>query len=402
MLVRMGRIDEAVELLEATSEWCEERGLYCFGEWADTWLAAALLARGDPPKVPIHLLEAAAEGMRAAERILELPAALVLLAEARWRAGDAGGHDTAAEGARAAALEMGTFGPLLTVLKDHPEVPARCIEAGGATAEKWRALAASTGPPPEGSDLEGVRILLGTLGRPRVMIDGVEHEIAPLRALEVAASVARAGTEGVSRVALAEQVMDDSVNASNYLRQLVHRLRRLAPEGVNLISEGNTLRWSPRGAVIAEDQLLTSLLARARRELGRQRRRTLAAAIEVAARGPLVTSAHSPGGRRRREELLAAASEAHREYAELLLDAGRADEALAVARVLVDEQPYREDGSRLLMRATAVTSGASAVVPIYVECVRSLEAIGLTPSRETCELLDRLRESVASAAGRRA
>ena len=401
MLVRLGRTDEAVELLRTTRAWCLERGLPCFREWADAWLAAALLARGDPPSEAIRLLEGAVEGMRRAERILELPAALVILAEARWRAGDEAGHDEAADAAHAAALRMGTFGPLLTVLEDFPEVPARRIEAGRPDAGPWRTLAASTGPVRESSDLERVRILLGTLGRPRVEVDGVEREIAPLRALEVAASVARAGADGLSRAALAEQVMDDSTDASNYLRQVVYRLRRLAPEGVELVSDGNSLRWSPQGAVVTEDQLLTSLLARARREVGRVRRSTLAAALEIAGRGALVTSAPRPAAKRRRDELFAAVSEARREYAELLLEAGRAAEALAVARASVADEPYREDGWRLLMRATAVTAGAPAAVPVYVECARTLETIGLTPSGETVALLDRLREPVPSAAGHR-
>lgn len=391
MLVRLGRVDEAVELLRNTRAWCEGRGLPCFREWADTWLAGALLARGDAPAEAIGLLEGAIDGMRAAERILELCAAWVFLAEARWRAGDEAGHDAAADAARAAALEMGTLGPLLTVLEDVPDVLARRVDAGGPDAAEWRALATSAGPVRDRTGFHTIRILLGTLGRPRVEVDGVEREIAPPRALEVAARVARAGAGGLSRATLAEQVMDDSADAANYLRQVIHRLRRLAPEGVELVSDGGRLRWSPQGAVVTEDQLVTSLLARARRELGSTRRATLAAALEIAERGALVASDESPAAKRRRDELVAAVSEARRDYAELLLTAGRAAEALTVARASVADEPYREDGWRLVMRAMAVTAGASAAVPIYVECVRVLATIGLTPSSETSDLLDRLR-----------
>lgn len=401
MLVRLGRADEAAELLRTTRAWCEERGLPCFREWADTWLAAALLARGDAPEEAISLLEEAIAGMRRAERTLELCAAWVFLAEARWRAGDRPGHDAAADAARAAALEMGTFGPLLAVVEDVPEVLARRIDAGGPDEAAWRALAGTTGPRSDGGGRQRVRILLGTLGRPRIEVDGVEQEIAPLRALDVAASVARAGTAGLSRATLAEQIMDDSADAANYLRQVIHRLRRLAPEGVELISDGGRLRWSPHGAVVTEDQLLASLLARARREVGTARRETLAAALKIADRGELVAPDQSPTAARIGDELSAGVSEARREYAELLLSAGRTAEALTVARALVAAEPYREDGWRLVMQATAVTAGASAAVPVYVECARVLETIGLTPSRETRALLDRLRDPAPSAAATR-
>ncbi len=398
MLVRLGRVDEAVELLRATRAWCRRRGLPCFREWADTWLAAALLRRGDAPGEAIGLLETAIEGMQGAERTLELPAALVTLAEARWRAGDAAGHDRAADAAREAAEEMGAFGPLLTVLADLPEVAARRVERGGPDAGTWRTLAGSTDPVRGASEPGGVRILLGTLGWPRIEVDGAECDAAPARALEVAAVVARAGDEGVSRTAVAEQVMEDSTDAFNYLRQVVHRLRRLSPEGVELVSDGNILRWRPPGAVMTEDQLLLALLARARREVGSARRATLARALELADRGPLATSDQGMAARRLAEELVAAVFEARCEYSELLLGAGRAPEALAAARASVAAEPYREDGWRLLMRAAAAAAGGSAAVPVYLECVRSLGTIGLGPSGETVALLDRLRDPVPAPA----
>ena len=400
MLVRLGRIEEAVAALQATRAWCAEHGLPCFGEWAETWLAAALLARGDDPGEAIALLEGAIEGMTAAQRSLELCAAWVILAEARWRAGDEAGHHTAADAAREAGVAMGTMGPLLAALGDHPDVLARRLAAGGSDVAAWRALAASAGPVRGGSDVGRVRILLGTLGRPRIEVDGVEREITPLRALEVAANVARAGAAGLSRATLAEQVMDDSADGANYLRQVIHRLRRLAPEGVELVSDGDRLHWSPPGAVVTEDQLVESLLARARHEVGRTRKATLASALEIAGRGELVAADPGSAGRRRREELSATVAEARREYAELLLDAGRTAEALEAARASVADEPYREDGWRLVMRATAAAAGGSAAVPAYVECVEALETIGLTPSRETRALLDRLRDPDRAEAAR--
>lgn len=401
MLVLLGRTEEAVASLEATRAWCEEHGLPCFREWADVWLAAAYLARDDDPATAARLLEDAIDGMRRAARSLELCAAWIVLAEARWRGGDAPGHHAAADAARAVAVEMGTMGQLLTLLQDRPEVLARRLGSGGPGEETWRELARAAGPARTGGDAGRIRVLLGTLGRPRIEVDGAEVAGTPLRALEVAASVARAGDAGLSRAALAEQVGDDSVDAGNYLRQLVHRLRRIAPEGVELVSDGDRLRWSPPGAVVTEDQLLADLLARARREVGPARRASLAAALEIAGRGPLVVSGHR-ATERGSDDLAAAVSEARREYAALLLDAGRAQEALGVARASVADEPYREDGWRLLMRATAATAGASAAVPTYVECVEALQAIGLRPSDETRDLLERLRDPARTGTAARA
>jgi hypothetical protein len=87
------------------------------------------------------------------------------------------------------------------------------------------------------------------------------------------------------------------------------------------------------------------------------------------------------------------------EYAEMLLEAGRPGEALAVARASVAEEPYREDGWRLLMRLMALTAGGAAVVPVYIDCRRCLEAVGLEPSAETAALFAELREPVSDPGG---
>jgi DNA-binding SARP family transcriptional activator len=399
MLVRLGRHEEAVDLLRATRAWCQEHGLPCFREWADTWLATALLAGGAPPCEAIDLLEEAISGMRTAGRTLELPAAWTALAEARWRAGDRAGHDAAAEAARAASLAMGTLEPLLTGLECHPEVAARRIAAGGPDAGEWRTLALAHDRAAAPANILGARVVVGTLGRPRLLVDGEEREVAPLRALEVAAAVARAGPGGVARAEIARGLSGESVDAGNYLRQIVHRLRRVLPEGVELRSDGGVLRWAPPGAVATEDQMVLALIARARREIGEGRRATLGAALAMAGRGPLWAQDGADAARRGRE-LAAAVADARRGHAGLLLDAGRAAEAVEAARAAVVDDPYREDGWRLLMRAGAAAAGPSAVLPVYLECAAVLEGVGLRPTGETRALLERLRGAASPPRGR--
>ncbi|WP_217914529.1 AAA family ATPase [Miltoncostaea marina] len=140
MLVRMGRLPEAMELLGAARAWCAERGLRCFGEWAAVWLAAAQLGLGGDPAEARELLRGAIAGMERADRRLELPRAYVLLAEAEWRAGDEAAHDAAADAAHAAAVRMGTLGPLLAALRDAPGVLVRRIDASPAGDPTWREL----------------------------------------------------------------------------------------------------------------------------------------------------------------------------------------------------------------------------------------------------------------------
>ena len=393
MLVRMGRVDEAAELLRDAMAWSHERGLPCFGEWAATWLGAARLARDEDPLEVAGLLEEAIAGMDRAERRLEQPAALVQLAEARWRAGDEDGHDEAARRALAVAERMGSFGPLVSALADVPDVLARCIDAGGPHEADWRRLARAGEASHASSTTAEARIVIGTLGRLRVAVDGTERELNPSRAIDIAAEVARAGWRGVPRAELVEQLEEHSVDAQNYLRQVVHRLRRIAPEGVELTSEDGLLRWTPAGAVVTEDDVLRALLAQVARETGETRLRILAAALELAGRGVLVTAADTLAAAEQRAELAGAVAEARREYARLLLAAGRATEAVAAARAAVTAEPLREDGWCLLMRASAAADGAAAAVPVYSECAEALAEIGLEPSAGTRDLLRRLREA---------
>ncbi|WP_217923043.1 BTAD domain-containing putative transcriptional regulator [Miltoncostaea oceani] len=392
MLVRMGRVDEAVDLLGATRAWCAERGLPCFGEWASTWLAAALLRRGDPPAAAVALLEDAIAGMVRAERILELPVAWVLLAEARWRLGDEAGHDAAADAAYAASQAMGGSGPLLTALEEAPDVLVRRIDAGGPEQAAWRALARAGGPAHGPSTLTGARIVVGTLGRARLEIDGREVDVSPPRAIDLAAAVARAGARGVSRASLVSALAAHSSDPANYLRQMIHRLRRLTPEGIALTSEDGMLRWSPPGAVLTEDQVLGALLARADRATGDARLEALGAALAMADRGTLAVAEETTAAVALRAALEASVAGARRDQAELLIEAGRAAEAVAVARAAVTADPYREDGWRLLMRAGAQDQGPSAAVPVYLECVRALAEVDLEPARETRVLMERLRD----------
>jgi ATP/maltotriose-dependent transcriptional regulator MalT len=397
MLTRLGRLPEAVEVLGGASAWCAARGLHLFREWADTWHAIAQLGLGGDPDEAHALLTAAVAGMTRAGRRLELPAAQVALAEACWRRGDEAGHDAAADAAHAAAVAMGTLGPLLAALEAMPEVLARRIDAAPADDHVWRGLAGAGWSAPGRASLADARLVVRTLGRAAIESDGRPLAAVSPKAVELAAVVARAGAAGAARADVAEALFEGSIDAANYLRQLVHRLRRALPEGAVLSSSQGRLAWLPPDAVVAEDGVLEALLARARREVGDARQATLEAALEMAARGPYLPGAEGDAAAERRLALAARVSEALRERASALLLAGRAARAAEAARDAVAAEPYREDGWRLLMQARAAAEGPASAVGPFLECRDALSEVGLEPSAETVSLLERLRAGAATA-----
>lgn len=391
MLVRMGQLPEALEVLGAAGAWCADRGLGCFREWADTWYAIGRLALGGDPDGPHDMLVTAIAGMERAGRRLELPAARVALAECRWRRGDEAGHDAAADAAHAAAVGMGTLGPLLVALATMPDVLARRIDASPADDPRWRSLASADGATSGRTTVSGARVVVRTLGTAALEAGGTTLAGLSPKAVELAAAVASAGPGGADRAALAGELFEGSIDGANHLRQLVHRLRRALPGDVTLASSQGRLAWLPADAVVAEDRVLEALLSRARREVGAARHATLAAALGMAGRGEFLPGAEGDVAARRRAELGGRIADARREHARDLLAAGRPAQAAEVARAAVGADPYREDGWQILIRASAAADGPASALPPYLECAAALAGVGLSPSTETRALLARLR-----------
>lgn len=391
MLVRMGRVPEAVEQLEHARNWCAQRGIACFREWADTWLAAALLHLGEDPSRVGALLDSAIAGMERADRRLELVAAHIFRAEAHWRAGDERAHDVAADAAFREAVAMGTLGPLISALGDMPDVLVRRIDASTPDDDTWRAIGRATRSPGDPVWSPDPPVVIATMGREAILVDGRPLPVSPPRAIELAATIARAGADGAARTALIDDLAGHSADPANYLRQLLHRLRRALPPGTTITSRNGRLAWESPHDVVTEDTLMEGLILRARREVDATRGETLARALAIADQGAYLPQSDTAGARRRRDELAPLIAEARREYVLWLLQTGRFEDAVGTARAAVEGDPYREDGWRLLMRAHAAADGPVAVVPVFLECVERLADVGLAPSPETRDLLERLR-----------
>ena len=391
MLVRTGRADEARRVLTDAAAWCAERGLLSFREWADTWLGASLLAHGEPPGRALAVLRPAVAGMRRAGRLLELPAAAAFLAEAEWRDGDEDAHDAAITVGYEAAEAMGSLAPLLRALALVPDVLLRRADAAPEDDHRWRRLLRAARDRPVPHTAEAPRVRVRTFGGASIEVDGRTPPVRATRMVELAARLARGGEAGVSRDRLVADLFEGSDDGPNYLRQVVHRLRRLLPEGVELVSREGRLAWMPAAVVDADDAAFEALVARARLEVGAGRLEALRRALRLYERGPYMPGVDGGATAARRRELDELATEARIERIRALLVAGESATAREAARSAVVVEPYSEETWQLLMRAEAALAGAGSVASVLLECQEALREIGLEPCGATLRLVERLR-----------
>ena len=386
MLVRLGMPERAIEVLGEVRDWCAQRGLASFREWAETWLGGALLLLDRPAEEARALLEPAVNAMRRARRHLELPAAAVFLAEAEWRHGRRGRPRRGGRGRLRGGRAVRDPAPP----DDRPRAgPGRARAAarlrgprrasgGGARSCPWSST--ETVAP----ETEGARLRVRTLGPPLLELDGEPLANVPLKAVELAAEIARSGPPGVPRNQLIAALFEGSRDGPNYLRQLVFRLRRVlpgrpraavlrAPAGV----EAGRAAWPPTTPCSNRST------ARARTEVGPARDETLAVALELAERGRTwrasTTRASSSGG----ASLGGVAMDVRLEFARAMRAAGRPGEAVAALQAAIDADPYREDAWQELMRIHARLEGPASVARVFLECRRSLSEVDLEPSGET-------------------
>jgi DNA-binding SARP family transcriptional activator len=392
MLVRLGEPAEAVAVLGDVRDWCARRGLASFREWAEAWLGGALLLLDRPAAEARALLGPAVAAMRRARRHLELPAAAAFLAEAHWRLGEEDAHDEAAEVAYRAAERCGTLVPLMTALGLVPGVLARRLDCEGPDSERrGRALVPLASTETVAPRAEGARLRVRTLGPPRLELDGAPLPGVPLKAVELAAEVARRGPPGVPRGQLIGSLFEGSRDGPNYVRQLVFRLRRALPPDLELRSAGRRLAWRPAELVASDDALLESLQRRSRTEVGPARAETLASALALTEAGPYMEGLDDASVVERRRLLSAVAMDVRLEYARAMRAAGRPGEAITALQAAIDADPYREDAWQELMRIHASLEGPASVARVFLECRRSLREVDLEPSGETLHLMERLR-----------
>jgi DNA-binding SARP family transcriptional activator len=250
-----------------------------------------------------------------------------------------------------------------------------------------RAGGSGTPPAPPADPLLRVR----TFGAAGLEADGRRLPVNLTKAVELAAYLAKAGPSGASRGTVLAELFEDSREAEGYLRQVVHRLRRVLPDGLTLSTAGGRLAWDPAGAVLADDQAFEATVERARLEVGERRTTSLAGALAMADAGSYLAGVEGRWTSVRRQRLADLACEARVDYVRAMLSIGSPREALDAALAAVAENPYREDAWQQLMRAQAAVGGPETALPVFLECQQALRRVGVEPSSATRRLLRALR-----------
>ena len=361
-------------------------------EQLDVWTGYAYLLCAENDRALTRLTDAV-NSMRAADRILELPTAAIYLAEARWRAAMADDASKAADIALEAARRQGSLYLLFQALHDVPAVAARRVDAEPAVDGPWHELMRSMAiTRPRGGLAQGPLVQLHDFGPGALVVEGVEQRarIAKTYALLAYLAVAESGA---TREQLLDALFDGRSDASTraYLRQAIHGLRQLLPDGVELVADGEGLALSDPGSVESDSSLLEVRLETAARLAGTPRFDAVAAALRVTEHGPFLATVDCTWVRERRAELAALIVEARIGMAVSAFEDSRSDLAEPVLKRVLSEDPYRERAWRLLMRMAVARGADDEVIALYRRCEETLREVGLEPSEATRLLVGGLR-----------
>jgi DNA-binding SARP family transcriptional activator len=284
-------------------------------------------------------------------------------------------------------------------LELFPDVLRRRVDAAGEASDPWRALLQTTTAQPMLPVLGHTPIRLRTFGTAVIEVHGTPARVGLGKAVELAVYLASVDRRGISRDWLAREAFGGGESGQNYLRQTIHRLRRILPQGVELHSAGGQLSWAPVDAATTDDRVFEGLIARARVEVGSRRLGTLREALALVDAGPYLPEFDTAAIASRRRDLDELEAEARTDLARGLIEIGDPAAARDVIRTALRRDPVREDAWQLLMRAEAVLGGPEAVGRVLVECRDALARAGLEPCANTTRTAERLRrvEVAASA-----
>jgi DNA-binding SARP family transcriptional activator len=367
-------------------------GLYVYDE-VDTWYGLALLLE-DEDRAALERLRRAVERMVTCDRMLELPTAAVYLAEAEWRAGDEEAADRAADLALWAAGRLGSNHVLLQALADCPAVVSRRIDAEPGAASAWhelgRALMAQgvTVHAPVHPAVE-----LREFGTAEILAAGRRVRPRIAKASELLAYLITRAGERAERAELLDALFDgrDDDSTRAYLRQAVHQLRQVLPEGAGLVAEHGYVQLGDEVRASSESTRFEALIAEAARLRDEARLAATLQAIAVFDAGEYLPGLHSGWVDERRRRLADLAADARYEAAELAFAAGRYGEAQRLDDRVLEADPFREGAWRLKMRIADAFGDGDGVIRAYQSCRRALASLNTAPSPTTEHLLQRLR-----------
>jgi len=359
-------------------------------EQVETWSGMVLLLRNQDAAAA-QRLRRAVRSMQRSDRILELPTAGVLLAEAEWRLGHDDASDRAADVAAAAAARQGSNHILLQALADFPSVASRRLDADADADSDWhelgRALVARDVP----LALAGGALVVFDEFGPELRVEGEQVRPRIRKSYELLAYLLAAGRP-VVRDELLEALFDgrSDGSAAAYLRQAAHRLREVLPADVAVVSEGDRLRLV--GRIESELARAESRLARAAHLADEPRLEQLEQALAILERGPYLPRSEGAWIEERRERLAHRTADARHDAAKAAFALGHYARAVELAEAVVHDEPYRESGWRLLMRLAHAVGDDAGVVDAYRRCERALSDLQSVPSPTTQSLLAALRK----------
>jgi LuxR family maltose regulon positive regulatory protein len=361
-------------------------------EQLDTWAGYALLLSGED-EAGLTRLETAVGSMLAAGRILELPTAAVCLAEARWRAGLADAAHDAADVALEAAQRQGSMYLLIQALRDLPGVAARRLDAETSVDGAWHEIMRSLAfQRPRQQGPHRLQVRLHDFGTGRLVVDGIEQRARIAKTYALLAYLA-ASPELVTRDELLDALFDARADASAraYLRQAIHGLRQLLPDGLDVIVDRRGLLLSDPGAVDSDSLLLEARLDSAACLRGTRRYEAVAQALKATEAGPFLSTVDCAWVHQRRAELAVLITEARIGMAVSAFEDSRGDLAEPILKRVLAEDPYRERAWRLLMRMAVARGADDDVIALYRGCEQALRDVGLEPSEPTRLLVGGLR-----------
>ena len=360
-------------------------------EQIDTWYGLCHLMAGEWAEARARLTRAVAS-MQHSGRILELPTAGVYLAEAAWQCGDEQDADSLPDTALDAALAQRTDAVLIRALREFPDVLSRKLDGLATSDTEWHRLGAHIlATERRMTPSTGTALRIEEFGTPRIFAAGVEVRPRIAKCYELLAYFATAERTEVTRDELLDALFDggDTDTARSYLRQAVHQLRSVLPEGSGPFVTKDKL------TLTAEVDSAAGRFVRTARDAqtndARRRIDEIDDALTRYDAGVYLPKARTQWVDDRRAQLAAVATDLRLEAAERLLELssyGRADEL--AARVIADD-PLREGAWRLRMRAASAVGSSDAVTTIFADCTAALATIDTAPSRETRSLFERLR-----------
>lgn len=327
------------------------------------------------------------------DRLLMMPLAGVLLAEAEWRLGEPSAADAAADLALDAATRMGTDHQLLRALRAYPSVLARRLDAEPGEDSRWHTVGRSLRRSGNAQAWAGpADILIVEFGEPAIQAQGgppIRPKLA--KSIELASYLACHGGQA-TRAQLLEALFDGRADESarSYLRQAMQQLRNLPDCDIDLVADQLTVSWNG-SSLTSESVLLESQIRKSDTLHGRERLDSLLAALQGPDRGIFLPNISSDWAEQRRQALDALVTDARISAAEAALRHGEYGLSERLVQAALADDPFRESAWRLSMRVAAELGDTDEVIARFARCREEMAVLGATPTETTVRLLASLR-----------